>query len=525
MLRHDLKVYVVDSTIGSQDKTKQTDHRRIIKRLVHKVNPIRMTTDEATKNFVNKSVDFLLIDAAYNYKAVYKNVMNWYPKLSKDGVICGDNFNNINVEKAAIDASAALNTTVSLFPDTTQFWKIDRNMDYQSTLEEPFKSAKLLPFHKSGSLPYPQVFQETVQKVVNAGGKIFVELGSWMGNSTRLIASNLPHGLKVYAVDTWKGSQDEIRQLNHPNIKQLFEYFLSNNIRKRLAHKIHPIRMTTDDAAKIFKKTIDFLFIDAAHNYKAVYNDIMNWYPKLSKDGVICGDDFNNIDVEKAAIDAAAVLNTSVSLVPHTTRFWKMDRHTNYQSSLPEPYKSAILLSYESSEDLRYPNELQAEVQKVVNAGGKIFVELGSSFGTSTRLIASKFPHGLKVYAVDTWKISQDEVSQTPLPKIKKLFEYFLSNNIKKRLAHKIHPIRLTTDEAAKNFNNTIDFLFIHSAHNYKAVYNDIMNWYPKLSTDGVICGDNFNNSNVEKAAIDAAAALNISVELVSNTTYLWKMY
>jgi predicted O-methyltransferase YrrM len=194
-------------------------------------------------------------------------------------------------------------------------------------VSDAFKSANLLPFDGTGWLPYPDQLKLEVKKVVNSGGKVFVELGSWLGLSTRLIASVIPNDAKLYAIDTWKGSPELI---DDPRLPMLYEIFLSNCIRSGLAHKIYPLRMTTNEAAKIFYRKIDFLFIDATHTYEAVYNDIMNWYPKLSENGVICGDDWKyseySDDVRKAAMDAARLLNISVGQVPNAPNFWKMDR-------------------------------------------------------------------------------------------------------------------------------------------------------------------------------------------------------
>jgi hypothetical protein len=53
----------------------------------------------------------------------------------------------------------------------------------------------------------------------------------------------------------------------------------------------------------------------------------MNWYPKLSNNGIICGDDYNWDSVKNAATDAAALFNATVSLIPKTKRFWKIMRN------------------------------------------------------------------------------------------------------------------------------------------------------------------------------------------------------
>jgi hypothetical protein len=39
---------------------------------------------------------------------------------------------------------------------------------------------------------------------------------------------------------------------------------------------------------------LDFIFIDGAHNYEAVYKDLVYYYPKVKLGGIISGDDFSN---------------------------------------------------------------------------------------------------------------------------------------------------------------------------------------------------------------------------------------
>ncbi len=171
---------------------------------------------------------------------------------------------------------------------------------------------------------FTQELKEEVIKVAKNGGKVFVELKSSLGDTTRIIASNLPVGSKLYAINTWNGIED----------KDLFSKI------KDLAHKIRLIRSSKlhlkDEIAEILKEKVDFLFIDveASQHYDSLYNDTINWYPKLSSNGVICGDDWNWPSVKKALTDVAAKLDISVAPVSKIERFWKMDRNINYQTSL-----------------------------------------------------------------------------------------------------------------------------------------------------------------------------------------------
>ena len=42
----------------------------------------------------------------------------------------------------------------------------------------------------------------------------------------------------------------------------------------------------------IENNSIDLIFIDGNHTYKYVLDDLENYYPKLKKTGIMCGDDF-----------------------------------------------------------------------------------------------------------------------------------------------------------------------------------------------------------------------------------------
>ena len=46
-------------------------------------------------------------------------------------------------------------------------------------------------------------------------------------------------------------------------------------------------------APKFTDGYFDFVYIDAAHNFEAVKNDILAWFPKVKADGVLGGHDYN----------------------------------------------------------------------------------------------------------------------------------------------------------------------------------------------------------------------------------------
>ena len=129
---------------------------------------------------------------------------------------------------------------------------------------------------------------------------VFVEVGSWMGRSTCYMAEQIkqsPKNIKFYAVDTWDGSDEEehkriVQELKENN-SSLFEVFQSNLRRCGVEDNVIPITSTSLEAASQFEdNSIDFVHIDASHDYENVLADIIAWYPKVKPGGFISGDDY-----------------------------------------------------------------------------------------------------------------------------------------------------------------------------------------------------------------------------------------
>lgn len=146
-------------------------------------------------------------------------------------------------------------------------------------------------------------FQGLYSQMVNESkdGSHFVEVGSWKGRSASYMAVEIINSKKIIkfdCVDTWEGSVEHL-DVNSPHYEQglyedrnwLFNQFLQNT--SGVSNQINPIRMTSVDAAKLYDdESLDFVFIDASHEYDDIINDINSWYPKVKKGGYLCGHDY-----------------------------------------------------------------------------------------------------------------------------------------------------------------------------------------------------------------------------------------
>ncbi len=171
-------------------------------------------------------------------------------------------------------------------------------------LPEPYSSIEcVFPFDSGGW--YANA--DRIEQLIKAGNvKTVVEVGCWLGLSTRHMATLLPPNGKVYAVDHWKGSVEHQvgASFHSPVLFRLYEQFLSNVIHANLTDKIVPIRMDSLEAAKMYAEMSlplpDLIYIDASHDYDSVYADIQAWYPFVQGHGIICGDDWHHFPIVKA---------------------------------------------------------------------------------------------------------------------------------------------------------------------------------------------------------------------------------
>jgi len=131
-----------------------------------------------------------------------------------------------------------------------------------------------------------------LKSLLSPSTKIIIELGSWLGTSTRIMLNAAPNAILI-AVDHWKGS---LRHQDHPIYKNklptLYEVFLVNcwDFKERLI----PVRENTIDGLQIiydFDIKPDLILVDAEHSYSATLRDITA-SKKLFPSAILVGDDF-----------------------------------------------------------------------------------------------------------------------------------------------------------------------------------------------------------------------------------------
>ena len=154
--------------------------------------------------------------------------------------------------------------------------------------------------------------------------KVVVELGSWLGLSTRHIADCAPNA-QVIAVDHFKGSDEhrkEARLASH--LSTLFEAFQAKCWNYR--HQILPLRASTIEGMRLIAEAgiePDLIYVDASHDYESVKADLkMAWtfFPKA----VLVGDDFADHSVRRAVDELARDFHVQPEAIGQSWPAWRL---------------------------------------------------------------------------------------------------------------------------------------------------------------------------------------------------------
>lgn len=135
------------------------------------------------------------------------------------------------------------------------------------------------------------LYRRMVEQAQN--GAVFVEVGVWKGKSAAFMGVEIINSKKkieFYAVDHFKGLPE------HQNDPLVKANALKEECYKNLEPVMGVVRMlplpSLEAAAMFADNSIDFVYIDGAHEYDDLKADIIAWGPKVKTGGIIAGDDY-----------------------------------------------------------------------------------------------------------------------------------------------------------------------------------------------------------------------------------------
>jgi predicted O-methyltransferase YrrM len=186
-------------------------------------------------------------------------------------------------------------------------------------------------------------------------GDQIVEIGSFQGRSTTVLAHARPDGVEVVAIDPHAGNDrgpNEIEgfaeEAEGDNAR-----FNANLERAGVRDRVRHVRKMSDAAHSEVEGEIDLLYIDGAHRFGPARDDIRSWGDRVSLGGtMLIHDSFSAVGVTLAQATELAVsgkfryMGRSESMTEYRREnLAKSDRRSNLVDHLREtPYLAKNLL-------------------------------------------------------------------------------------------------------------------------------------------------------------------------------------
>jgi Methyltransferase domain len=138
-------------------------------------------------------------------------------------------------------------------------------------------------------------------------GDQIVEIGSFRGRSTVILASAAPSGVDVFAIDPHAGNDrgpqeiagyEEAAAVDH-------DVFHENLQTSGVDDRVRHLRSFSQDALGAVEGDIDLLYIDGAHRFEPALADIRVWGSRVSPQGtMLIHDAFSAVGVTLAILRA-----------------------------------------------------------------------------------------------------------------------------------------------------------------------------------------------------------------------------
>ncbi len=136
------------------------------------------------------------------------------------------------------------------------------------------------------------------------GGRI-VEIGSFRGRSTIVLASSAPSGTELVAIDPHAGNDRGPQEIQGFEAEAAtdHEVFNRNLAEAGVTDRVRHVRAFSDAAHGDVDDPIDVLFIDGAHRFGPARADIRDWGARVAPGGrMLIHDSFSSIGVTLAIL-------------------------------------------------------------------------------------------------------------------------------------------------------------------------------------------------------------------------------
>lgn len=124
-----IKVDAVDTFTASGENDSTISGINTYSEFINNIQPVisvvenirQMKSEDASKLYLNESLEMVFIDGGHKYNEVMKDIECWWPKIKKGGMLCGDDYSD-NWVVVAVDQFFGKNS-VKVY---NRHWRVDK---------------------------------------------------------------------------------------------------------------------------------------------------------------------------------------------------------------------------------------------------------------------------------------------------------------------------------------------------------------------------------------------------------------
>lgn len=199
---------------------------------------------------------------------------------------------NANLSKTRLTLLAISAIGFVLLMSSRSLLKGNFETSYPSKLQ---RDRKLPPVDYNDYTHGPSVREDFAALLKKRNYRTMIEVGVLTGDFANSILSNWPEFEHYYGVDLWRHQKNYVDfnnwndDIHSKNYQTVLDSFTSRYGRERITL----IRNYSTVGARLFaENSIDFVYIDARHDYCGVTEDLEAYYPIVKCGGLFAGHDF-----------------------------------------------------------------------------------------------------------------------------------------------------------------------------------------------------------------------------------------
>lgn len=130
--------------------------------------------------------------------------------------------------------------------------------------------------------------------------KVGAEIGVQLGRTAVFLATQCSD-LHLYAIDPWDTPGNIYITRYDWDLGKMYAHFMEQLVEQGVGDRVTVIKDFSHNAVKQFKDgELDFVFIDANHDYNECLQDLQLWFPKVRNGGFVTGHDLHFPGVVRA---------------------------------------------------------------------------------------------------------------------------------------------------------------------------------------------------------------------------------